>query len=76
MKNVNRFVGNVNTGLRFFFSESFSSKVTSYILYDEASTGNLGNFTIQYDSMKSDCCYFFRSQSAILRREITLKDVD
>ena len=27
MKNVNRFVGNVNTGLRFFFSESFSSKL-------------------------------------------------
>ena len=32
MKNVNRFVGNVNTGLRFFLSESFSSKITSYDL--------------------------------------------
>ena len=32
MKNVNRFVGNVNTGLRFFLSESLSSKITSYVL--------------------------------------------
>ena len=59
MKNVYRFVGNVNTGVRFFLSESFSSKITSYDLQDEAFTGNLGNFDFQYDSMKSDCCYFF-----------------